>query len=638
MFPYLTAVVNKKTKESPPTSARPVQGNLKKTKLQQTLVLPTRPADKKKEDKDKDAPSGLTNHSPKPALDPQAAEWQPATSKNARNMGKKKKQAKAATDALLSESDSDSEEKNSDNGLIIPEQQSMFISDQSINSRYTITLEIDTTLDPASFLKASITKLNKALKRLTTDGQLAGYSGKAVVIPWNDSSVYSNRAWIRIKRSMEHTQLLPFVRAILYGYDALKARKQDIKLAKKYCRVNIAWMSTETFSSLKLESLKQFLFHVRIIEPESFSVYPAPTPAINPTIAVQFRNSALVNNSNWSDRGHEDCLIELNDMIKSFLPPSTIAGLKKVTFATGQNFMRGDPSMLSLECEKSDERTVTRDILQAFRSINRKTQIRDKSSVPWIAVPYFKGTDIQSNQKYLAQYVDIKSKEAVYQSGIIMKYVDHIHALDTVASPHFFLSKEFLKQLEQDIWNRNETPIRALIYDKLWDETYQELLQNSTPTGKKKLKISFDQVLDAMAKKGYPTLAPYDEESFPTPNPSTRTLREYMMTMKSRRVTDASDAPFVFESINNTDDGRVLFTFSQATMEEATTILECLPLMIQHEMHLDPSCFLTLNFMKLCQGNYYNPLSRTGVTAVAACLTDEVKMNNNPKHRIPHAI
>ena len=73
-------------------------------------------------------------------------------------------------------------------------------------------------------------------------------------------------------------------------------------------------------------------------------------------------------------------------------------------------------------------------------------------------------------------------------------------------------------------------------------------------------------------------------------------------------------------------------------MEEATTILECLPLMIQHEMHLDPSCFLTLNFMKLSQGNYYNRLSRTGVTAVAACLTEEVKVNTNPKHRIPNAI
>jgi hypothetical protein len=108
--------------------------------------------------------------------------------------------------------------------------------------------------------------------------------------------------------------------------------------------------------------------------------------------------------------------------------------------------------------------------------------------------------------------------------------------------------------------------------------------------------------------------------------------------MKSRQVTDAATAPFVFESITKTDDGRVLFTFSKATMEEATTVIECLPLMIQHEMHLDPSCFLSLNFMKMCQGNYYNPLSRTGITAVAACLTEEVQVDKNLKHRIPQAI
>jgi hypothetical protein len=71
------------------------------------------------------------------------------------------------------------------------------------------------------------------------------------------------------------------------------------------------------------------------------------------------------------------------------------------------------------------------------------------------------------------------------------------------------------------------------------------------------------------------------------------------MTMKSRRVTDATNAPFVFESINNMDDGHIHFTFLKATMKEATTVLDCLPLVIQHEMHLDPSCFLRLHFMKM---------------------------------------
>lgn len=185
------------------------------------------------------------------------------------------------------------------------------------------------------------------------------------------------------------------------------------------------------------------------------------------------------------------------------------------------------------------------------------------------------------------------------------------------------------------------------MYDKLWEETRSELIKNHLKNKENpsqqdfttaSKKVSFHQVLDEMANKGYETLAPYDELSFPSPNPSKHTLREYLMTMKSRRFDDADKAPFVFESINRTDDGRVLFTFSKATMEEATTVLECLPMVIQHEMHLDPSCFLSFNFMKMCQGNYYNPLTRTGVTAVAACLEDEVKINKNIKHRIPQAI
>jgi hypothetical protein len=84
--------------------------------------------------------------------------------------------------------------------------------------------------------------------------------------------------------------------------------------------------------------------------------------------------------------------------------------------------------------------------------------------------------------------------------------------------------------------------------------------------------------------------------------------------------------------------GEFCLHFRKSTMEEATTILDCLPLVIQHEMHLDPPCFLTDLFIKNCRGNYYNPLTRTGMTAVAACLEDEIKIVPNPKKRIPTAI
>jgi hypothetical protein len=631
----------KKTKQAPPPSPSRLQGNQKKAKqaISPTSTLP---------DASPPPPQQQDNVNETVAEKKTQDEWTGIESKSTRANAKHLKKAKEQVKSLLVESDSESELEDSDSLIIIPEKNPRFLLEsQSVSFRFSLTLEIDPSLDPIKFLKASVSKLNQVVKRITTEGQLAGYPGKAVLLLWEDASVHSNRAWTRIKKSIEHTKLLSFFRQFVYGYGSPKGRKQDTQITRKYGRINIAWITPETISQEKKGCLLNYLSHKRISEPESFSLSPAPTMAINPTIAVQFRNSVVSNNANWNDKGQEDCLQELNTMIRSFVSPKSIVGLKKVTFSTGQNYMRGDPSMLSLECEKAEEPIITRDILQAFRTINRKSQIRDKCSVQWQAIPYYKGSDIQSNPKYQAQYVEIKAKEATYQSEVMMQYVDNIHSLDTKASPHFYLSKELLKQLEQNIWDHNETPIRALVYDKLWDEVKSELMAaklegrdnlNQKEIDKISKTISFHEILDAMASKGYPTLAPYDEQSFPTPNPSSRTLREFLMTIRSRRVDDAEKAPFVFESINRTNDDRVLFTFSKATMEEATTVIECLPLVIQHEMHLDPSCFLSLNFLKMCQGNYYNPLSRTGVTAVAACLSDEVKIDKNPKHRIPRAI
>eukprot|EP00557_Chaetoceros_sp_GSL56_P001711 CAMPEP_0176502872 /NCGR_PEP_ID=MMETSP0200_2-20121128/15016_1 /TAXON_ID=947934 /ORGANISM="Chaetoceros sp., Strain GSL56" /LENGTH=869 /DNA_ID=CAMNT_0017902035 /DNA_START=228 /DNA_END=2837 /DNA_ORIENTATION=+ len=630
----------KKSKQAPLASPSRLQGNQKKAKqVNLSVSLPDTilpPAAKKDNGTDNAAAAVMQE------------EWKETESKATRSNVKQQKKATEQVKSLLTESDSESEAEDSESLIIIPDRKPHFLLDsQSVSFRFSFTLEIDTSLDPIKFLKESVSKVNQAIKRITTEGQLSGYHGKAVLLPWEDLAVHSNRAWTRVKRSIEHTKLLPFFRQFVYGYGSPKGRKQDTQTTRKYVRINVAWIHPEPFSQDTKDSLFRYLSHKRIFEPDSFSLSPAPTMAINPTIAVQFRNSVVSNNSNWNDKGHEDCLQELNTMIQSFVSPKATVGLKKVTFSTGQNYMRGDPSMLSLECEKTEEPIITREILQAFRTVNRKSQIRDKCSIQWQAIPYYKGSDIQSNQKYQSQYVELKAKEAIYQSGIMMKYIDNIHSLDTKATPHFYLSKEMLKQLEEDIWEHNETPIRALDYDKLWDEIQSELVAEQlkgkeTPTQKEidttMKKIPFHKILDTMASKGYPTLAPYDVQSFPTPNPSTRTLREFLMTMRSRRIDDAEQAPFVFEPINKTDDERVLFTFSKTTMEEATMVLDCLPLVIQHEMHLDPSCFLSLNFLKMCQGNYYNPLSRTGVTAVAACLSDEVEIKANPKHRIPKAI
>jgi hypothetical protein len=260
-----------------------------------------------------------------------ATSWKTVQSKATTSKTNAQKKAKAATKSLFdSESDSDSDDEAT-LPVKIPEKNSNFLlSDTSVTSRFSVTMEIESSLDPEKFLGSTVAKLNAILKRFTTEGQLSGYSGRAFIIPWEDNKMYSNCAWGMIKKRWEHTKLLSFIREMVYGYGAPKGRKQDKDISRKYCRINLTWASPHSMSEDKLSSLMDYLNGKKHYEPESFSLLPAPTAAINPTIAVQFRNSVLKNNSNWNDKGHEDCLEELNDMIKTFLPSHVKnAGLKK---------------------------------------------------------------------------------------------------------------------------------------------------------------------------------------------------------------------------------------------------------------------------------------------------------------------
>jgi hypothetical protein len=149
---------------------------------------------------------------------------------------------------------------------------------------------------------------------------------------------------------------------------------------------------------------------------------------------------------------------------------------------------------------------------------------------------------------------------------------------------------------------------------------------------------SVHKILQRMASMGYSTLAPYDENSLPTPTHRKCTLREYLMSLWSRMHDNITEAPFVFESVNKTDNGQVLITYLQQNTDEACTILDNLPLFIQYEMHLDPIFFLSIDCICLCQGNYYNPLTRTRITTVAQSLTDQWVIEPNTRMRIPQGI
>ena len=408
-------------------------------------------------------------------------------------------------------------------------------------------------------------------------------------------------------------------------------------------------MSEDPLSEPKKEVIRNIYLMENPIQ-DKLAILKCASQVKAPTIAIQFRQSICRNPTNWKDKGHEDCIMELDKMLASFLPPNISVGLKRANLATGTQYMKNDPNLLSVECDVSHEKQVTRELLKIFSPTSRRDQIRDKQSVPWIATPYFKGQDMQSDKRYIPEYTEIKLKEKIYQEDLFMRYIPDIIRLDEQAPESKYLAKEVLKQLENMIWDKGETPIRALIYDKLWEDTKESLkdewLQKKHSTAKSSSDwlnqaneaISVKNILERMNSLGYQTLAPYDSQSFPTPHHSKRTLREYLMSIRSRRTEDLKDSIFVFESVNHTDDGRVLITFLRENEDEACTIIDNLPLFIQHEMNLDPSFFLSVNMLRTCQGNYYNPLTRTGITAVAQSLTETKAVEPNPRMRIPQGI
>lgn len=478
--------------------------------------------------------------------------------------------------------------------------------------------------------------------------QFHGIPGKAALVPWSDEYIYSNRVLPRLLLKANHETLLSQIKAILWNYGGPYGKKTETITIRKYCRIQVTILHEDPLTQSQ-HSNAMMLYKTDIPSHQKFFIQKCASQAIAPTIAVQFRQSFCRNPNNWKDKGQEDCLNKLDAMISHYLPPHISVGLKRANLTTGTPYMKNDPNLLSLECDRAYEKQVTRDMLRIFKATNRKDQVRDQCSVPWIAMPYFKGQDMQGNKRFIPEYMEIKAKEKTYQEDLSMRYLTDVLRLDDRAPDTMHLSKEMLKQLENTIWENGETPVRALIYDKLWEDTKEKLKvewlkkQKAEPITEEWMQkansaIAVQHIVNKMAKMGYHTLAPYDSNSFPTPNPSKKTLREFLMSIKSRRTADLKAATYVFESIIKTDDGRVLISYLNQNADEACTILENLPLFIQHEMNLDPSFFLLPTFLRSCQGNYYNPLTRTGITAVAQSLIEQPTTETNLRLRIPKGI
>lgn len=336
----------------------------------------------------------------------------------------------------LSDSDSDDDLQAED---LLPDATEEFVSDFMVRNRFTATLEFDWTDDPKQFLKQTVIRLNKIVRAVMSKMHSLDIAGKAYIIPWEDTKVFLNRSFLRVSRSIPHTRLLSLVKTLLFQYGSPQGKKQETMTIRKYCRLQLVWILDELADPGSKTTVAENFSFLVLDAPNQFHLHPAPSDAIRPTIAIQFRHSLTRNPSNWMDNGHDDCSHELNRMVRSFLPVSTPVGLKKAGMASGTPFMKGDPVLISLECEKRDEQLVIRDILKAFSSNTRKSQIQEKASVPWIPIPYFNSQDINGDKKYLPQYAELKAKEKLYLDNTYMRYYSDIINLDhkiTLAKKH----------------------------------------------------------------------------------------------------------------------------------------------------------------------------------------------------------
>jgi len=254
---------------------------------------------------------------------------------------------------------------------------------------------------------------------------------------------------------VKHELLLSQVQLLLWNYGGPFGKCSETTSIKKYCRFQVAILNDGSLNDTQKKSVMQV--HKMEYPPLSkFILSRCASQAKSPTITIQFCQSIWKSPSNWKDKGHEDCLEEL---VLLQLSSITTAGLKWANLATGTTYMKNDPNLISLECDISQEKQVTCEILLMFSTTMRKEKIKDCKLLPWIAIPYFKGQDMKGDKRFIPQYTEIKATEKIYQEDICLRHTSDITCLDEVAPESAFLSPSMLKQLEQTIWDHGETLI-----------------------------------------------------------------------------------------------------------------------------------------------------------------------------------
>lgn len=526
------------------------------------------------------------------------------------------------------------------------------------SQRFSMVIKYQLPVTVEKQMVVTMKNLNALLMSVTSLGKSYGWTGSAILFPWEDECIYTNRYTNKFVKNefydgkgqfqmnLAKLYLTKFVHK--WSNVPKKVLEQETgEPATKWFSVQLAWMAD-----------RKDLFHLptknewdTIVKDcseqlEGFSLIKAVIQVKDPVPAVQFLNSVINPAGDWMEEGQGKSLVDTTAMVKNFMGDVEFAlSIKKMDCGT---YGRLIPRVVTVTVDKPEVAKTQQELATVFsKEWDKKKKIQNGIFTSWIAVPTYSSVTASRDDPKLNRYASLVAQQKSFQKTIRVVKIEGIKVdkLDLPADKKFHLSAEVLSQMEEELLQNGFSPIRRLIYDQILKETKQRLIMESIlsefpdiENDQKQLEkrivqmsktIDFQSVIDAMVQDGIQS--PYISK--PTPSPSKLSLRKMLLSLKSRNYAETK--VLVFDSVTVTDEGVLLLTFHAQVAEEAMTVAELLPCFIRHEMHIDPNFYCYSSLIQDTMDGVYNPVSRTGYQAR---FRNTVLADSGPisaKHRLP---
>lgn len=167
-------------------------------------------------------------------------------------------------------------------------------------------------------------------------------------------------------------------------------------------------------------------------------------------------------------------------MLKRLLGDQVIFGLSSRKLDCGITDPKL-PNVVTLECDKFQLDLVQKELTTALPRINstlsKKDRILHNIFTNCVAVPCFSSVASRKDTSKLALYSSLMAQEKIYHKSLFSCKVLGIQMehLDQVPPHQYTLSPSMLHSLEQETLNNKISPIRYLLWNKMYQETHQKL-------------------------------------------------------------------------------------------------------------------------------------------------------------------